>query len=315
MDANIQPNDWMNENKPRLTHSGQFGILMALVGGGLILAFLIQLIMALSMVSMGDIFSGDSKRLLAAMAKPENINKARLMQMLGTLVLMCFPALVFAKIVSKQPIEYLGLKGKFSWQQVGLVVGIAIAALFLSGGLGELNKQIPIPANWAAKFKKMEDEYAEQVMVLSSMKTFTDYLLSMVMIAILPAIFEELLFRGALQRLFVDWFKEPHIAIFVTAFLFSIIHFSYYGLLPRLALGLILGYIYFYSKNIWLNMLMHFINNGVAITAMYLSTGKNADLKNSLDETMPLWVGAIALLAVGALLNLFKKQSEIVAAN
>lgn len=57
-------------------------------------------------------------------------------------------------------------------------------------------------------------------------------------------------------------------------------------------------------------MLMHFINNGVAITAMYVASSKNIDPKNAMDETMPLWVGAIALLAVGALMNMFKKQSE-----
>ncbi len=300
----------MFDNKPRISYFGQFGILIGLFGAGLILAVIIQLFFALSMVNLGDLMSGNQKGLLTAMALPENINKVRWMQMLGTFAMMFLPAFFFALIVSKQPLNYFGLNKTSNAQLVFLVIAIAITALFLSGGLGELNKLIPISKKLAIKFKAMEDDYADQVMMLANMKSLADYFISLLMIAILPAVFEELLFRGTLQQLLIGWFKNAHVAIFVTSFLFSIIHFSYYGFLPRLALGLMLGYIFYFSKNIWLSMLMHFINNGVAITALYFATSKGEDAKKVMDESYPLWVAALTLIIVLFLFKLYKTACE-----
>ncbi len=312
MDANIQTNDWLtNEMKPRISYFWQLGILLGLVIAGLILAGIIQFGFVLTMTDMKTLLSGDSKKLMAAMALPENINKARCMQMFGTLAMMFIPAFAFAKIVSNQSLNYLGITSKINIQQIGLVIVIALAALALSGGLGELNKLIPIPHKWELKFKAMEDDYAEQVMILGNMKTFGDYIISLIMIAILPAVFEEFLFRGAMQNLFTNWFKQHHIAIIFTAFCFSILHFSYYGFLPRMALGMILGYIYFYGKSIWLNVLMHFINNGIAITAMYVATSKGQSAKDVMDESYPLWIGAVALITVVGLMIVYKKICDI----
>lgn len=311
MDANIQPNDWLNtENKPKIGYWGQFGILLLLLVGGLVLAAIIQFGFILTMTDMATLLSGDSKKLLAAMAKPENINKARLMQTFGTLAMMCLPALIFAKIVDGKPLTYLGLKGKVNWLQIGLVAAIALKGLALSGGLGELTKLIPIPHTWELKFKAMEDNYAEQVMIIGNMKTFADYIISLIMIAILPAFFEELLFRGALQNLFINWIKSPVVAILITSIIFSLVHFSYYGFLPRMMLGLLLGYLFYYSKNIWLNILMHFINNGIAITAMYMATSKGKSAKDIMDESYPIWVGVVALLFVIGLMSIYKKVCE-----
>lgn len=300
----------MFDNKPRISYFGQFGILIGLFGAGLILAVIIQLFFALSMVNLGDLMSGSDKALLNAMTLPENINKVRWMQMLGTFAMMFLPAFFFALIVSKRPLDYLGLNKPTNVQLILLVIAIAVTALFLSGGLGELNKLIPISKKWELKFKKMEDNYADQVMMLANMKSIADYFISLLMIAILPALFEELLFRGTLQQLFIRWFKNAHVAIFVTSFLFSIIHFSYFGFLPRLALGLMLGYIFYFSKNIWLSMLMHFINNGVAITALYFATRKGEDVKKVMDESYPLWVAGITLIIVLYLFKLYKAACE-----
>lgn len=311
MDAKIQSNTlFMEETNKRLSYLTQFGILLGLIGGGLILAAIVQMGFALSMMSLQDLLNSNSKTLLTVMAKPENINTVRLMQMFGTLVMLFIPALIFAKIVSKKSFTYLGLKSPIHYSQIFLVAAIAIAAMFLSGGLGELNKIIPIPKNWELIFMKMEDDYAEQVMIIGNMKNFSDYIISLIMIAILPAIFEELFFRGALQNLLINWLKNPHVAILVTSFLFSIIHFSYYGFLPRMALGLILGYIFYYSKNIWLSILAHFINNGIAITAMYYATSKGQSAKEIMNESYPIWMGVVALIIVMYFMIRYKKVCE-----
>ena len=83
-------------------------------------------------------------------------------------------------------------------------------------------------------------------------------------IAFLPALFEETLFRGGMQNLFSRWFKKPLLAIVVTSIIFSAIHGSYLGFLSRFALGFLLGWIYYRTGNIWLNIIGHFFNNAFA---------------------------------------------------
>jgi len=311
MDANIQPNDWFSEvSKPKISNLGKFGFLIGMIGVGAILAAIVQLGFMMSMTDMATMLSRDSGKLIEIMSKPENLTKVMLMQVLGTLVMMAVPAFLFARMISKQPLQQLGFNSKINYQQILLVIAIALVGMLLSGGLGTLNKMIPLSKYWEMKFKLLEDEYEKQVMIFANMKTLGSYFLSLIMIAILPAIFEELLFRGALQKLLIDWFKQPHIAILITSVLFSAVHFSFYGFLPRMMLGMVLGYLFFYSKNIWLNILMHFINNGVAITAMYIAIKQGESPKDTMSEGFPLWLGAIALVFTVGLLMVYKRVCE-----
>ena len=311
MDTNIQPKDWFTEaTKRRYNFWEQLAILIGLIIGGFIVTAIIQVAIGITMVDLKNLSNLNKDYLMQVIAKPENFVKVLLMQLLSTLVLMAVPAVLFVKIIKQQPIKYFGLNNRISTLQIVLVVVIALCGLGLSGGLGELNKLIPLSKGLKATFESWEKDYEQQVMIFANMKTVTDYILSIFMVAILPAIFEELLFRGVLQKILIDWFKKPHIAIIVTAIIFSAVHGSFFGLLPRMMLGMVLGYIYFYGKNLWLNILMHFINNGVAITAMYFATRAGKNAQETINETFPLWVGAVALVVMIALLSIYKKICE-----
>jgi membrane protease YdiL (CAAX protease family) len=89
------------------------------------------------------------------------------------------------------------------------------------------------------------------------------------MIGIIPAIGEELLFRGVIQRIFTEWTKNIHWGIWISAILFSALHLQFYGFVPRAILGAIFGYLLVWSGNLWLPVLAHFINNTVAVIAYY----------------------------------------------
>ncbi|MBC7721070.1 MAG: CPBP family intramembrane metalloprotease, partial [Pedobacter sp.] len=207
---------------------------------------------------------------------------------------------------------------KISWQQIGLVIAIAFTGLFLSGALAEINELIPISKGLRIYFKKLEDNYAEEMMAMVQMKTFADYLVSLVLIALAPAIVEEVFFRGGVQQLFTNWFKKPWVAILVTSILFSAVHMSYFGFLPRAMLGAVLGLLFYYSKNIWTNILMHFLNNGIAVTQLYyMSTKGKLDKKalDAMDEHFPFWLGAIALVGMIICLYLFKRESDMTLKN
>ena len=96
--------------------------------------------------------------------------------------------------------------------------------------------------------------------------------LNMFMIAVLPALGEEFLFRGVIQRLLTEWTTNKHVGVWMAAFIFSFIHFQFYGFLPRFLLGLYFGYLLVWSSCIWVPVTGHFINNGVAVLYYHFST-------------------------------------------
>ena len=94
--------------------------------------------------------------------------------------------------------------------------------------------------------------------------------INLLVIALIPAIGEELTFRGVLQQALVRGTKNVHVAIILSAAIFSFIHFQFYGFLPRMFLGILLGYLFYYSGSIWTSILMHFVNNGTVVVLAYL---------------------------------------------
>jgi uncharacterized protein len=295
----------MNDSKPRTGYLSQFGILLALIGGGFIAAVVAMAVMAI--VMLGGAVT-DANILL----RPENASAAKAIQLVASALMFLLPAVVFARIISQKPYQYLGFNSKFNWVQVGQVVLIALLAMNLSGALAELNRLIPLPAYWHKKFTALEAASTEQVVAMATMHSWPDYLFSLLVMAIAPAFFEEILFRGAIQSLIERWSKNGIAAIIITSLFFSAIHFSYFGFLSRFALGVIMGLIFYQSRNLWLCILMHFINNAFIVTQLFImnnTTGfKKEDLTKAMEETMPLWMGAIALGGLFFLFQYFKKQ-------
>src|SRR5690606_9694418 len=113
--------------------------------------------------------------------------------------------------------------------------------------------------------------------------------INLLMIAIIPAIGEELLFRGGIQNIFYKWFKNPHIAIWAAAILFSAIHVQFYGFIPRMLLWALFGYLLVWGKSIWYPIIGHFINNGSAVVTafIYQQQGKSIDELDK-GDTFPM---------------------------
>ena len=226
---------------------------------------------------------------------------------------LCFflPTVLYALICHKKPFDHLGFKKNNNIKSAGVVILIMLAALPLVSALQDLTTLFPWSKATLLKFKLAEDAYNQQVAVIARMDNFTDYIVSVVVIAFLPALFEETLFRGGIQNLLSRWFKKPVLAIIVTSIIFSAIHGSYLGFLSRFALGFVLGWIYYRTGNIWLNIIGHFFNNAFAVTAMYLFTkgGKFPD-PSKIDGQIPLWVGLASIAALYGLFSFFNKVSE-----
>jgi len=289
----------------RFTYWGQLGILAGLVAAGLICSGIIQLIL-LTRVNIGDLKDLETKIFV-----PENAGILRVVQFLSTLILFFIPTFLYARICHKKPSKHLGFKQAVTIQQAGIAVLIMLAALPLVGTLSELTEKLPFSKATFDRFKAAEDAYNKQVAIIGRMNNFTDYLLSLFMLALLPAVFEETMFRGGIQNLLSRWLKMPILAIIITSAVFSAVHGSYLGFLSRFVLGFVLGWMYYRTGNIWLNIIAHGFYNGTAVTLLYVTkvNNPNADLSKA-DMQFPLWTGLVSVVALYGLFIVFEKVSK-----
>lgn len=297
----------MNQ-KSQTSYRAQFVILLALVGVFMIIgsALLVLLGSKQLHVSIANV--------PAALNQPENVAVARWLNTLASFVVFFIPALVFTKIIYplQRPLTHLGFNGVMNTRQLLIVFFLTIAAVFFSGFLGELNQHIALPEKWMIQAREMEEAYKKTMLSMAVMKNFSEYLLALAILGIAPAIFEEVLFRGAFQQLFIGWTRNAWAGIAITSIIFSAIHFSYFGFLPRAALGVVLGFVFYYGKNLWLNILLHFLNNALVVTQLYIAGRMGKPIEKAMDENAPLWTGIIGLIGVIILLKLFQKETRAI---
>lgn len=309
-------NDMME--KERFSPGIQFAMLLAFTGFCWILGGLIAVIVAsnIAQIPLGKIML-DPNLIM------QNARASQWAQIIGTVFMFPLPVTVLAIIVSKKPAKYLGFSKAISGKQVFYALLIFLGAMWVSGALGLVNKLIPISKSAEAYFTQKEHEYEEATYSIISLNTIKDYVFSIFIIALLPAIFEEMLFRAGLQKILTKWTKLPFVSILITSILFSLVHVSYYGFLSRLFLGVVLGYLFYYSKNIWLNILVHFLNNAFAITVAYIwvSSGKSikdamndADVTSNMAVYNTLFAGLLLAAAVYFIFKYYKRESERVLA-
>ena len=280
-----------------------FFILLGLLGAGLVIGTLAGMGIWMGMTGRG--FLTFEKDIL----NPQFVNAARIMQMVSVLFMFFIPAVVTARFMSRQPFKFLGFREGFNARQLLLTVSVIIICLPLVGALGELNQAIPLTKSLETFFRKLEDNYNTQVEVLATMHSPGEFIFSLIVMALFPAVFEETIFRGGLQQILIAWFKKPMLGIVVTSIIFSAVHISYFGFLPRFALGIVLGLIFYYSKSIWLNMTAHFLNNAFALSYMYYLYTNGKPVKDATTESAPVWMGIPALILVVLLLRLFQQVS------
>lgn len=295
----------------RFNYWGQLGILTAFCGAGLVIGGIASLLPMIGKIHLGDLQGASSTQLMDKLLKPENATALRWMQFITTLFLFFLPPVFYALLCHKKPFVHLGFKNSINLKSAGVVVLIMLASLPMVSALQDLTEMLPWSKAALIKFKAAEEAYNRQVAVIARMNNFTDYVISVIVIAFLPAVFEEVLFRGGMQNLLSRWFKMPILAIVVTAIVFSAVHGSYLGFLSRFALGFVLGWMYYRTGNLWFNIIGHFFNNAFAVTVLYISTKPGEKLDPSkIDERFPLWIGFVAIVVVYALFVLFEKLSK-----
>ena len=102
----------------------------------------------------------------------------------------------------------------------------------------------------------------------------------------------------------------PWFSIIVVSLIFSAVHFSFFGFLPRLFLGAVLGLLYHYSGRLWLSILAHFINNAFAVSVLYMSTQQGVPMEEALKTNNGGWWGIFLLPVLVVLFIFFRKISD-----
>jgi uncharacterized protein len=187
-----------------------------------------------------------------------------------------------------------------------LVVLLTFCLIPVTSFTGQLNSGMDLP-DWLCgveQWMKEKENYATHLLdILMTPDSFRAMILNIFLIAAMPAIGEELIFRGVFQKIFQNLFSSGHISVWVTSFLFSTIHFQFFGFVPRFILGLVFGYLFLWSKSLWLPVISHFINNAVPTVGAYLkgweTINESADLsiwKQLIVVTVPVTMGIVILV-------------------
>lgn len=242
-----------------------------------------------------------------------NIAFMQTYQILQSISLFIIPSLIafylFYRSFSR------GINGEKSLSASSTI--IAVFLIFVSQAFisysGWLNHQIRLPEYFNELIGWMtqkEQEATELTTLLISNKSWIQVMITIFMMSVLPAIGEEWLFRGLIQRELGSWLKNKHIAILLTAIIFSAVHMQFLTFLPRFFLGIILGYLYTWSGNLWLAVIGHFTNNFMAVVAyMYLSA-KNGESPLDIPIENPFGIVTIlSFIAIIGCLYLVKRDS------
>ncbi len=274
-------------------------------------------LMVISVIFAIPFFGVDSLKSLTNLndlTNPESLIAIKYFQVMQSIGLFIIPPFVIGWLFFGKSFEYLYLNKRVQSSSVLLVfVMMFLAAPFINL-IGELNSNMVFPEwmsgieNWMKSTEKNAEILTKAFLTVNSVGGL---FFNLFMVALLPAIGEELLFRGVIQRIFTRWTHSFHWGIWISAILFSALHMQFYGFVPRMLLGVLFGYLLVWSGSMWLPIIAHFFNNAIAVIAMFL-IDKNM-IKPEIEEigtaSESYYMAAISIVLVGLFLVLIKRQN------
>jgi len=249
---------------------------------------------ALALQSILGISPDQLQNLDASKLSVYDINVLKLIQSISAIGLFVVPALVFAwlkKTQANRPFSYLRCDKGISERPTWLTIIITISALPALSWVMYWNQQVELPSALMAN----EEQLEQLTLAFLSMNNIFDLFINLMVVAVIPAIGEELLFRGGIQQFLGEWTKKPHVAIWLTAIIFSAFHFQFLGFFPRMFIGAFLGYLFFWSGNLWYPIIGHFVNNGLQVCMVYLLGPEFAATDVEQMQEMPIIPALVGL--------------------
>ncbi len=287
--------------------------LVAMLGLSLISLVLVMLV---GVVAGAAVWGSDFTSVMLNSAKGESyIDYMKYLQILSHLGMFIVPALVFGRLAGGKTFSYFTLnKAAGFWLFFAALLLIAFAQPVINL-LVEWNQSLKLPESMSSTqqwMQQSEDEAGKMTLLFMETGTVGGLLVNLLMMALIPAIGEELVFRGVLQRLLVRWFKSAWIGIVVASVIFSAFHMQFFGFIPRFVLGFVLGFVFQVSGRLWISIFVHFLNNSLAVVSYWLYYNKSIsvhpdDMAN-FNDNLPLL--AISIVLFLAAFVLYKRVSD-----
>lgn len=269
----------------------------------------------LSLIIAVPIFGFDSILSLPTLGdldNPESLTVLKYFQTVQAVGLFILPPMILAYLYQGSVSQYLYLNKSFQGSTLLMVIVLMIFMMPFINFTAELNSHLSLPG-WMSGveewMRSSEDEAARLTEAFLNVKTIPGLAFNLFMVAFLPAIGEELLFRGVIQKIFTRMTRNHHWGIWISAILFSAMHMQFFGFVPRMFLGAVFGYLLVWSGSMWLPILGHFLNNAMAVIAMFLVN--NGTIGESIEDygSTSYYAATISFVVIAALLFLIKREN------
>jgi uncharacterized protein len=287
-----------------------FTLIVALTFSFVVIFAGTMLIMPFVHVPLDDLLAGSLD-----LTAPENLLYGKFMQIFFHLGLFILSSIFLAWAFGKKIPHYLYMKKSLGIEIFFLSVVLIFAAVPFINYILELNMQLQFP-----EFMKPVEEWiyaseqqAEKVTyAFLRADTLSILLFNIFMIAVIPALGEEFMFRGVVLRVLKDWSHSAHVAIWISAILFSFIHMQFLGFFPRMILGILFGYMVVWSGSIWPAVVAHFVNNAAAVIFFYLFQHQVTDgtLENIGKGSHGIYFALTSIIITLVLMFVFRKMSR-----
>ena len=302
----METNNFLIEKIPFFEGQNRFVqilIFLALIVGGLIVASVLGVIVATIFFGFGI---------------PSNeLDQAayyRIVQSFGSVGTFMLPPLFFSYLSERNWFSYSKINKAPGYRLSNIVIVMSLVLIPIVWILAEWNEGWKLPGALAGLdewMRRMDEQNNELVKLMTRDSRIGILLINLFVMAVLPAIGEELMFRGTIQPFLQKWTKNPHWAIWITAIIFSAIHFQISGFIPRMLIGAYLGYLCYWSGSLWLPILAHFMHNSMSILTDFIMLRRGFDVENVNFTDIHGWkyiLGVAIIMAIGGIYLLWRNR-------
>lgn len=239
----------------------------------------------------------------------------RVSAVLQDVFLFIVPPVLTACLITRMPARLLMIDRRPEAVQTLVSIAALFAAVPLMNMIIAWNESITFPEAYRdLEMRLRESEEMARATVnslIGDSPSVGAYIISVLIVGVMAGFSEELFFRGGLQRILITGPVNPHIAIWVTAFIFSAIHMQFYGFIPRLLLGAYFGYLAWWTRTLWIPIVVHVINNTAVVTAQFANEGRTTVFDTiGTSSTDHIWLGVSGVLTATLLILLRKITSS-----
>lgn len=232
----------------------------------------------------------------------------RIASVIQDVVAFIIPSVATAVLVSRRPADLLRLTGGLNLTWIALVGAVLFFSIPFAESVIYWNENLKLPASlseFESSLREMENRAAQTSALLMSNPSVPALIVNILIIGVGAGVAEEILFRGCFQRLLVTGGINHHVAIWCVAFIFSAIHFQFFGFVPRMLLGAYFGYLMYWSKSVWIPAIAHTLNNTMVVITAWGQVRMHPDQPLDTSASLsPTWLIVVSVVLTAATIGL-----------